>query len=241
MIGFGLGSSFGAFSPLSISGCVEWLKADSLSLSDSDPVSSWTDSSGNSNTATATLTSRPLYRTGIINSLPVLRFDGVNDFMTITRNAGLEPTVATWFAVIRADASPGNFKYFLSKKHTVQDSASYGFNTGGTGLSRALAIAATTGNVFSAGVDVFNTSAHILCGRADASTLKYHVNGYLHSSVTAVGNLTYDSNDFVIGAFDSTQLYAAFDLAELIIYNTALSDVNRWKVQGYLGDKWGVP
>ncbi len=59
-----------------------WLLADSLSLSDTDPVATWNDISGNTNDATqGTSAAQPLYRTGEVNGLPAVVFDGTDDFM----------------------------------------------------------------------------------------------------------------------------------------------------------------
>jgi hypothetical protein len=52
-----------------------WWKADSLSLSDGDPISSWSDSSSNGYTMTNTGSNRPTYKTGIKNNLPSVLFD----------------------------------------------------------------------------------------------------------------------------------------------------------------------
>ena len=61
---------------------VIWFAADALSLSDANPVITWNDISGNANDATqGTSAARPLYRTGQINGLPAVVFDGTDDFM----------------------------------------------------------------------------------------------------------------------------------------------------------------
>lgn len=59
-----------------------WLKADALTLSNADPVSSWTDSSGQGNhAAQATSTRRPLYTASALNGLPGVTFDGTDDVL----------------------------------------------------------------------------------------------------------------------------------------------------------------
>ncbi len=82
MMGQKIAGGGGPFDPLTVSGCKLWLKAQSLSLSDSDPITSWSDSSGNSNTATRTDTTI-VYKTNIVNSLPVARLTA-NAQMTLT-------------------------------------------------------------------------------------------------------------------------------------------------------------
>jgi hypothetical protein len=72
------------FAPTDYNGLVFWLKADALALANNDPVSSWTDSSGNARHAVqATGASQPLYKTGILNAQPALLFDGINDGLQI--------------------------------------------------------------------------------------------------------------------------------------------------------------
>ncbi len=72
-----------SFNPASIAGLQWWLKADSLSLNDADPVASWSDSSGNGYTASQGIgANQPIYKTNILNGLPIVRFDGTNDKLT---------------------------------------------------------------------------------------------------------------------------------------------------------------
>lgn len=52
-------------------------------LVDGDPVSTWSDASGNSHDGTNTLTARPTYKTAIQGGQPVVRFDGSNDYLSV--------------------------------------------------------------------------------------------------------------------------------------------------------------
>lgn len=54
-------------------------------LADNDPISTWNSSYGD-NALSSTGSARPVYKTGIINSKPVARFDGSNDFMSFASN-----------------------------------------------------------------------------------------------------------------------------------------------------------
>ena len=79
-----VGVGFPTFLPSQISGLKLWLKADSLSLSDGDAVGTWADQSGNANDATqTTAVNKPSFKTNIVNSKPVIRFDGVNDYFSL--------------------------------------------------------------------------------------------------------------------------------------------------------------
>ena len=59
-----------------------WLRADDITgLSDSDPVSSWPDTSGKNNDANqSTSSAKPTYRINSINELPAVRFDDTDDY-----------------------------------------------------------------------------------------------------------------------------------------------------------------
>jgi hypothetical protein len=92
------------FDPDSIAGLQGWWKADSLSLSDGDPVTSWTDSSGNGKTMATGVA--PSYQTNELNGLPIVRFDGTDDRLN-TASGG---DVRHLFVVMKVNESTfGNF------------------------------------------------------------------------------------------------------------------------------------
>jgi hypothetical protein len=87
-----------------------WLDASQIiDVNNGDPLDTWFDEAGMLNDFVATEAARPTYYdTGplLINSLPVVRFDGIDDFMTCT---GLDSTLwagATMFIVGRLTADP---------------------------------------------------------------------------------------------------------------------------------------
>lgn len=72
---------------------VAWFKGDGIvGLADTNPVASWNDVSGNGNHAVQAVgADQPLYRTNIVNGLPVVRFDGVSDFLQSPYSASNNP------------------------------------------------------------------------------------------------------------------------------------------------------
>lgn len=85
-----------------------WLKADGITgISDGTSITTWMDSSGNSNDASQSNASyRPILKTGIINGYPVVRFNGANQFFNFPASAFSSYTAATMFVVIKANADP---------------------------------------------------------------------------------------------------------------------------------------
>src|SRR5438270_11672244 len=68
-----------------------WLRADAgVSTNAGGGVTHWTDQSGNLNDATQSSdTQAPALINGVLNSRPVLRFDGVDDFLDVADLASL--------------------------------------------------------------------------------------------------------------------------------------------------------
>src|SRR6266446_6293314 len=90
----------GSFTPTSIAGLLAWWDFSALALNNNDPISSVSDSSGNSNNLSqATGINQPLFKTNITNGKAMGLFDGINDEMTCPLTATTNPI--TIFTLIR--------------------------------------------------------------------------------------------------------------------------------------------
>lgn len=109
---FGSASPLVPFSPTQIAGLMLWLEADTLALSDTDPVTTWADSSGLGNDATqAVAGAKPTFRTSVINGLPVVRFDQTDDLLATASFSLVHPF--TIFVVTKFNqAQSGNDTLF---------------------------------------------------------------------------------------------------------------------------------
>jgi hypothetical protein len=87
----------GAFSPDDIAGLEVWLDADAIGGADGDPVTTWANPGSG---ADATGASGQTLQTNEINGLPVVRFDGTDDFMTVSNLLNNDAT-RTVFIVAR--------------------------------------------------------------------------------------------------------------------------------------------
>lgn len=87
-----------------------WYKADFFwGLSDGDQVTTWPDLSGNGwNAIQAVDAKKPLYKTSILNSLPSIRLDGVDDDLDIA--AGLDAADRIPFTLMAVVFEPTNLR-----------------------------------------------------------------------------------------------------------------------------------
>lgn len=247
-------SSVAAFNPASISGLSVWLKADvGITKDGSNFVSAWADQSGSGNNfAQATGANQPIYSASVQNGLPVITFDGVNDFLTTAAT----PTLGEYSTFIVASRSVWA---------NLTNAGIWGHNFAASGLSgRAAGVVGSAFNfwqnneLFSCGNGygtaqtpyavgpqgtLSNNSYHIISAgngtansfvRLDrASVLRASTNAAVTSSATAMSLGTWylaGSSDFWNG-----------DIAEVLIYNSVLSAGNITNVENYLRSKWQTP
>lgn len=235
----------GGITPDQIAGLQLWLKADAITgLNDGDALTTWTDSSTNGRDVTqAASGEKPTYKTGIINGQPVVRFDGgdvlVNAaaqlilrtrsvFVVLQGNVDgaylgvLSIYPATGDDNARADGIvyhvSANLHWFAAEGGPNYSVAAPG--AGATPLAIYCDVAATTGTLYVNGASV----------ATDATFTTFNV---ASAGGFAVGGR------FLSGALSASYRFNG-DIAEIIIYDSALSDANRQAVEAYLSAKYGI-
>lgn len=218
------------FAPTDIAGLQLWFAADSIGgLADGDPVSTWPDDSGNARDATQAGAARPTYKTAILNSLPIVRFASASSQrMTFTGPTGF--TAISIFIVFKR-AATGADHTLLSLGKTlirVDQSANGEFewwpDTDSTVIDT---------------LDCQNTNWHI--GAVLQSSTNYEARLDLSAQTgTTVAVDGADRTD-AIGSFEGGTTWPMDgDIAEIIVYDSDLSDTDRDLVEGYLNTKWGL-
>jgi hypothetical protein len=219
--------------PTDFSGLIAWWKADSLSLSNGDPVSSWTDSSGNGNTATASLTLRPTYTTNVFGTQPGVVFDAVNDAMSFPDiNLGVAgmstiPFTIIFIGFVTADAiilggSAANvqFRKFRSSAETI---------------SKYFGVSDQSSSAFATAHNAVHMSVWKRTGGS----------GFFRENKTARGTFTEEAvfYDTIINRIGQTTFgVLSGSVAEICIWNQELSTANcDCMYDGYFKPKWGLP
>lgn len=224
--------SFGStFDPLSLSPAL-W-----LSDTGSD-ASVWPDLSGNGRNATqATTASQPAIVAGAQNGRQVRRFDG-GDFLECSSVYSLSTT--TVFAVSKISVNSATVK-------TVYCSGSFAGSARDALLfwqASTINFQRSNGSVYPTATATATVSAFALTtGQFTGSQLSVSVNGGTPSTAaTTVAGATTDL--VTIGVTRENfgyNFYFTGDIAEILVYPTALSTTNRQAVEAYLRTKWGTP
>ena len=231
------------FDPLSLSPAM-WLDAsDTNTLYDATTggalvaangaVARWQDKSGNVRHATqATAGARPLRKDAILNGKSVLRFDGVDDGMAHTLGIVGDNTV---FMVARSYQATSDSRTIFSA------------TAPNTALNGTIREDSPSGQWGSFRVEGPRTSGQSLRGAYKIiSSQSVGVNG----SLTTNGSVTnFTSSGFYTDAnarmsigfntFNTTE-QCNCDIAEILVFPTALSSTDRAAVESYLNAKWAV-
>jgi hypothetical protein len=209
------------FTPTSIAGLLLWLKADALSLNNNDPVTTWTDNSGNGNDAAqSTGVQKPLFKTSQINSKPAIEFDGSNDNLALTSVIG--QANVTVFLVMKP-AGVSNRTVITELKTNVAGGI-WEYRVGG-GLS-----------VAKSNTSAYGTSWQLLEVKKAGTVVTFYYN-----AVDSTSDPTCDNNNTATSRISTTGFEPfATQIAEILIYDSALSDGNRALVEGYLNAKYAI-
>ena len=238
-----------AFSPADLSDLQLWFKADAITgKSDGDALTSWADESGNGRNAT--MVANPTYETNEVNGQPVVRLNGSNQYGTIA-DFVYTLTGLTVFAVVKNDdegtghaymghydAGAGQRSWYLARESTANDGQVQGVTSADGGSVNA--------KTYDGGHRP-KTDWHIAALRFDADTLEVFINGLLQNSTKStdgtVASLHNSTAALTIGAVlnsGAVLIPHDGDIAELIVFDAALSAANRALVEEYLSAKYAI-
>lgn len=222
-------------------GLLLWYDANAITgLSDTDPIATWPDESGNGNDATqSTAADKPLYRTNQINGLPAVEFDGTSDYFSVAGLFGGSETAAEMFIVVKLDADP-------PATTTKTGSWNLAGNGGVTSFPR------TAGDIR----DSFCSTALKVVGNPTPSLTAWR----LYNAASAAGDwkarldgtqiFSTATNTFTITAlgpglslgrwFSTSFSYLDGMIAEVLVFDHVLSAGDRDVVEAYIADKYAL-
>ena len=221
------------FDPASVAGLRMWLNADSLALADDSPVDTWADFSGNGNDVIQnTGMKRPTFKTGQLNGQPVVRFDGIDDtlFKLIPANfacteghtviAVLNPTTGTGYGMAVVTNYQGNEMRQTGAGGVPEWMTPSGFQQ-------------VVGSANLEGLWKVWTGSYAVASQL----LELFVNGVSQGTQNDPGPLAV--GDIYIGSRTDTYHWLG-DIAEVLVYDAALSPTDRQNIESYLLSKYAL-
>lgn len=226
---------------------IQWLDAsDAATLFQNDDctgivttngenVGCWRDKSLQGNNATQTGSNKPTFSAGVsgFGGKNGVDFDGGTNYLNFD-SSGLIGMSYTIFAVVHRDTTGSNNYFYGTQSGTANQGLHLGFSS-----DTAARLGQVSNNLDATVVGQAENSVGLIWGRLNGSTgKKVFFNGVTNTDATTT--LLSGSGQGVIGrGFDTN----GFDgqIAELIVYNRALSDAEVLLVQDYLVNKWLTP
>ena len=224
-----MGSSLkgAAFSPADIPNLKMWLDATQITANDGDKVSVWQDVSGNGFNAivNAPLTA-PTYKTNGLNGNPVVNF-----VASLGQALRAHPTVDipyTLFVVARLTGG-ANERVFAS----MNSNYLVGWWNGREDVMYA-------GNGFVADLAPASTTWKQYTAKGTGALTSFYKNGSLLAENSAGTSGLFGGVALSGYISSTTQELSNCEIAEVLIYNVVLTDIDRQAIENYLMSKWGL-
>ncbi len=226
-------------------GRVLHLDADAITgLNDDDPVETWDDLSGQGNHATqATEANRPTYKTSVLDGKPVVRFDGGNDYLTAPHGviAGISNEITIFFVSKTSNIQNSS----VLATYDPNDAAEQGVNRIGMHLPWADNNkywdfgAWNDDGRLSTSWNANTNDFFLWTFLAETNFMEIRRDGDSKASQSVSSTFAPEAPDLelFIGRQEPGNEFDG-DIAEILIYDRALTTQERADVEWYLGEKW---
>lgn len=212
------------WSPAALSNLWAWFDASRLGGAADAPVDVWPDLSGNNRHAlqdTAGL--QPLKKVGILNGLPVVRFDGIDNFLTITD--GTSPQVYSIY-IAYCNRANTNGAFFGETSavagSTLQRNGEAFHDAGGASITYSGGATLNASKLFEAHYNFTTDNFEVVIDGTSRGT----------SSASSTTSQT-----LRLGRGYDTE-YLAGDIAEIAIVSAVSGAPERTLMRSYLNAKW---
>lgn len=218
-----------------------WLMAnDGVTLS-SGSVSVWSDRSGSGNSATQTNSSnRPGFSTSAINNLPAVTFNGTSHYLALPSGFSSFTSGASIFVVVRPTAVSAGARILDLGNGATSDNINIQEPTN-TGASLYVYSASTPSSVTSSSaitLGQFQLLEAVHDGSTTATILTNALQGAQSTSMSSITNIL-RANNF-LGQGSAGGNYFNGDIAEILVYNRAVTTLERSAIEAALINKYQV-
>jgi len=242
--------SVAANSPRDVSNLIFWTAANAVSdAADTDTVPYWYDISGNGNhssTHQKSTLNKPVYRTGMLNTYPVIRFNGTDTFLTTAKLAIGSTTNIEVIAVYDVNGTGVSLPVFASAYDYYPTQPKIMYSDYGDGaFSEIYAYDGTNTSTYTitagtAGFGIYDIVIDTSLGTAEASIIS--LNGTANPGAQVSNDdITPGFNDMalVLGS-DFNGSFMNGDIAEFMVFKSTLTAGQRTNIINYLKAKYGL-
>jgi fibronectin type 3 domain-containing protein len=225
---------------------ITWFKANNITgVANGAAVGSWSDASGNNYNATqATSGQQPKFFTNAINEMPVVRFNAANStYLAFNRSVQNDFTIIIVYRCSQTNQGVGTS--FWQGAALVNGDQPFTQNDFGTSINANGQVIAGTGNPDTSinsdgGYNDGNPHVVTFKRTQSAGALALYVDGMLAATGTGGTQALTAPVQMDLGAVPSDGGSLTGDIAEVKIFNTALSDLNRNVEENSLACKYGL-
>ena len=231
-----------AFLPTSITGCQLWLDgADQSTMTGTTTLTAWKDKSANGYTANSFVNAvaNPSWVANVRNGNGVVQYTAGNG--SSIANFVLAQTMSIFMVYSPINQSTdGPFLEHGTDENTTSGLYFHAQNGNNFAINNG------SGQIYvNYGTTAVSNTWQMIEGinpdPANANTMAFYVNGTSRASgSTQSGTTTLTKTLYINGRGGTTTLSYNTYLAELIIYNVALTASQRQQIEGYLSWKWGL-
>lgn len=211
--------------PIALSGCTLWLDAEfsAFQLDGSNGVEQWKGIDNGPVAVQSTTAERPIYTANVLNGKPAIRFDGINDSLSLGNFGYSFSTAAT--VVIKARVLDDNYN-ILGTLSNTSNRWNAGIGAGNFGL-----FTTTIQSGFPANAEFNGTFTFTVRASTDFG-LEVRKNG-IRQDYKATG-FTYTGGDtFFLGKSGGGSGYLNGDIHSMAFFNRVLSDKEVRTVEEY--------
>lgn len=207
-------------------------------------ITQWNDKSAFAHNANPTQTgpaARPKYQTGVLNGLSIVRFDGVDECLDVNPATWLQGKIGMTMFIVAKSSNPSAGKQTLITTDQgdmdVWIDAAGNWNVGSAGGVEAkgtVPVAADT-----------NFHIHAVCfdgQQSGTNRLKYRYDKQaqtLQYTGTPAGNTSNTNNAMSFACDNGTEFFNG-DIAEVLVFNRALTATEVDDVEQYLNTHWNL-
>ncbi|MDB6026088.1 MAG: Coagulation factor 5/8 type domain protein [Verrucomicrobiales bacterium] len=220
-----------------------WLRADSgVSTNASGLVNQWDDQSGNTNHAQqyGLTMLRPTWTSVSMNGKPVLSFDGASNYLQAVSTPSLAITGDLSIVVVAkmTDLPTGAVRQLISKTTAnLPAPFDYYINNGANGMPLYRGNGTVNARVLASALPSAGVP-HIMTAVMAGTNVSHFLDGLANGTGNLSTTIADAGRPLKIGSRDALDQFMKGDIAEVLVFSSAISTVERKALASYLGFKY---